>query len=113
MENGGMPTTAKTDDVIRTAIQQRRLAKVTYLGRVRIIEPHDYGVQNRTVKLLTYQLTGASSGPLPNWRWMEVDSISEIELLDRTFRGGRPSPSGKHHTWDELYLRVAPPDDDN
>jgi hypothetical protein len=108
-----MPTTTKTDGVIRTAIQEKRLVKVTYLGKVRIIEAHDYGVHKGTVKLLSYQIAGASSGPLPNWRWMEVDAITEIDLLDRTFRGGRPSPSGKHHCWDELYLRVAPPDKDD
>jgi len=110
---GGMPTTTKSDEVIRTAIQQKRLVKATYLGKVRIVEPHDYGVHNGTVKLLSYQVAGASSGPLPNWRWMEVDAITEIDLLDRTFRGGRPSPSGKHHSWDELYLRVSPPDGDD
>jgi hypothetical protein len=108
-----MAVTTKVDEVLRAAIRQKRLVKVTYLGKVRIVEPHDYGVHNGSAKLLSYQLAGASSGPLPNWRWMEVDSISEIEPLDRTFRGGRPSPSGKHHTWDELYLRVDPPDDDD
>ena len=108
-----MPVTTKVDEVIRAAIQQKRLVKVTYLGKVRIVEPHDYGMHNRAVKLLSYQVAGASSRPLPNWRWMEVDSISEVELLDRRFRGGRSSPSGKHHTWDELYLRVEPPDDED
>lgn len=87
--------------------------KVTYLGKSRIVEPHDYGVHKGTVKLLSYQVAGASSGPLPNWRWMEVDAITEIDLLDGSFRGGRPSASGKHHRWDELYLRVAPPDKDD
>jgi hypothetical protein len=78
MENGGMPTTTKTDEVIRTAIQQKRLVKVTYLGKARIVEPHDYGVHSGTVKLLSYQVAGASSGLLPNWRWMEVDAITAI-----------------------------------
>jgi hypothetical protein len=62
----------------------------------RTVEPHDYGQHNGLVKLLTYQVGGASSGPLPHWRWMETDPISDAELLGRTFRGGRPTPSGKH-----------------
>lgn len=104
---------AKVDRVLRAAIRQKRLVKLIYQGKPRIIEPHDYGVQNGTVKLLSYQLAGASRGHLPNWRWMEVDAISEIGLLDRTFRGGRGSSAGKHHNWDDLYLRVDPPDEED
>jgi hypothetical protein len=77
----------------------------------RIVEPHDYGVRKGSVKLLGYQLSGASSGPLPNWRWFEVDLITGIRLLDRRFRGGRggePGSSGNHNEWDELFLRVEP-----
>ena len=43
---------------------------------------------------------------------MQIDQISNIHLLDRTFPGGRPTASGKHHTWDELYIRVKPVDED-
>jgi hypothetical protein len=54
------------------------------------------------------ELFGASSGPLPNWRWMEIDQISDAQTLDQTFPGGRPTPSGKHHIWHELFIRVKP-----
>ena len=99
--------------MLRAAIRQKRLVKLIYQGKPCIIEPHDYGMHNGTVKLLSYQLAGASRGRLPNWRWMEVDAISEIDLLDRTFRGGRPSSAGRHHNWDDLYLRVDPPDEED
>jgi hypothetical protein len=39
---------------------------------------------------------------------METDLVSDAQLLDQTFPGGRPSPSGKHHKWDQLFLRVKP-----
>jgi len=42
---------------------------------------------------------------------MEIDQISDAQLLDQTFPGGRPTPSDKHHKWDKLFLRVKPPDD--
>jgi hypothetical protein len=48
------------------------------------------------------------SGPLPNWRWMEADLISDAALLDQTSPGGRPPVSGKHHKWAKLFLRVKP-----
>jgi hypothetical protein len=82
------------DKAIRDAIAAVRVTKLSYLGKERIVEPHDYGIQNGSVKLLAYQIGGESSGKLPNWRWLEVDRVSDIILLDRTFRGGRPAPSG-------------------
>jgi hypothetical protein len=101
---------AEIDALIRTAIEQKRLVQLVYLNKCRILEPHDYGVHKGSVKLLGYQVGGSSSGRLPSWRWMEVSSISEIHLLNRKFPGGRPSPSGKHHKWDKLFLRVKPPE---
>ena len=106
-----MPTPdPQLDHLLRTAIEQTRLMRLHYRNRDRIIEPHDYGEQNGVIKVLTYQIGGSSSGPLPNWRWMETDLISNAQMLDRTFPGGRPTPSGKHHKWAKLYLRVKPSD---
>ncbi len=96
------------DALLRTAIQQKRVIQVLYQDKLRIVEPHDYGLHNGSVKLLAFQINGESSGKLPNWRWMEVASISEIRPLERTFPGGRAIHSGKHHQWDELFARVAP-----
>jgi hypothetical protein len=96
-----------------TAIEQRRLIRLLYKNRERIVEPHDYGIHNGLVKLLGYQVGGSSSHKLPNWRWMEEDLISDIRLLNRPFPGGRPTPSGKHHKWDKLFIRVKPADEDH
>jgi hypothetical protein len=98
----------KIDQVLRTAITETRLIRLRYLGRERIVEPHDYGEHKGSVKLLAYQVGGSSSGRLPNWRWMEVQQISDAQLLDQTFAGGRPVASGKHHEWDKLFIRVKP-----
>jgi hypothetical protein len=96
------------DELLRTAIGQRRLLRLLYKNKERIIEPHDYGIHKGTVKLLGYQVGGSSSGKLPNWRWMETNLISGIQLLNKTFAGGRPAPSGQHHKWDKLFCRVEP-----
>ena len=101
------------DELLRMAIEHTRLMRLLYRNKTRIVEPHDYGVHNGIVKLLTYQVGGSSSGRLPNWRWMEVDLISDVQLLDQTFPGGRPDPSGKHHKWDKLFIRVKPADRDS
>jgi putative DNA-invertase from lambdoid prophage Rac len=90
------------------AINQTRLIRLIYKNRERIVEPHDYGIHNGIVKLLAYQIAGSSSHKLPDWRWMEENLISDIQILNRTFPGGRPTPSGKHHKWDKLFIRVRP-----
>src|ERR1700761_4935248 len=104
-----MPTPdPQLDEVLRMAIEQTRLLRLRYRNKDRIVEPHDYGEHNSAIKLLTYQVGGSSSGPLPNWPWMETKLISDAQLLDQTFPGGRPAESGKHHKWDKLFLRVKP-----
>lgn len=99
---------AEADALIRAAIAQARLVQLQYLGKKRIVEPHDYGIHKGIVKLLAYQVGGLSGGKLPNWRWLEANKISDIRILDRTFAGGRSAPAGKHHEWDEVFARVKP-----
>ena len=95
--------------LIWAAIEQKRLLRFRYKNRERIVEPHDYGIHKGIIKLFGYQVGGSSSQKLPNWRWAEQYLISDIQLLDRTFPGGRPTKSGKHHKWDKLFIRVQPP----
>ena len=93
---------------IWSAIEQKRLLQFRYKNRERIVEPHDYGLHKGVIKLFGYQVGGSSSQRLPNWRWAEQDLISDLQILDRTFPGGRPTKSGKHHRWDKLFIRVEP-----
>ena len=95
------------DRLLRSAITEKRLIRFRYDGKLRIAEPHDYGKQNGRVRLLAYQVQGASTGRLPGWRWIEVPDISDLEVLKETFEGSRGDESDKHHTWDELYVRVS------
>jgi DNA invertase Pin-like site-specific DNA recombinase len=94
------------DPLVRKAIQHRRLIRFIYQNKERIVEPHDYGIHKGVIKLLAYQVRGASSGKLPGWRWFEVSGISGADCLPQTFPGNRPPPSGKHNSWDEIFIRV-------
>ncbi|HEU5020896.1 MAG TPA: hypothetical protein VFT60_03360 [Bryobacteraceae bacterium] len=96
--------------LIWAAIEQKRLLRFFYRNRERIVEPHDDGIHKGAVKLFGYQVGGSSSAPLPNWRWVEQHLISDLQLLDRTFAGGRPTRTGRHQKWDRLFIRVQPPD---
>jgi len=83
------------DELIRTAIEQRRLIRLVYRNKPRIVEPHDYGVHNGSVKLLGYQVGGSSTGRLPNWRWMEASLISEVLSAGQDLSGRAAKPLGK------------------
>jgi histidyl-tRNA synthetase len=98
----------EVDELLEKAINERRLIRFAYQGKPRVAEPHDYGIQNGSVRLLTYQLRGSSnSGGLPAWRWIEVQGISDLEILSETFAGNRPAASGKHHAWDHVFASVS------
>ena len=87
------------------------MIRLRYLNRDRIVEPHDYGEHNGTIKLLTYQVGGSSGRPLPNWRWIEVEQIADLHLLDQTFPGGRHNPRRPNTTsGNKLFIKVKPAD---
>jgi len=92
--------------LIVAAIEQTRMLRLIYHNKERLIEPHDHGILNGSLQLLGYQVAGSSSRPLPNWLLMKTDEIIDLELLDRTFPGGRPTASGSHIKWERLFIRV-------
>jgi histidyl-tRNA synthetase len=99
----------KIDELLVKAISGKNLIRFKYQGAMRMAEPHDYGIQNGAVRLLSYQIGGGSnSGRLPGWRLIEVLEISDLEILKETFVGSRSAAfSTQHHEWDELFARVA------
>lgn len=42
------------------SIENKRLVRFTYNNKVRIVEPHDYGVQKGITRLLSWQIGGQS-----------------------------------------------------
>jgi hypothetical protein len=113
-ENGSreMGTPAAIDQLLRMAIEQRRLIRFTCRDKPRIVELHDYGIHKGAVKLLGYQVGGLSREPLPNWRWVQANSISDLDLVNHTFPGRRPKASGKHHQCNQIFIRVKPPEEE-
>jgi predicted DNA-binding transcriptional regulator YafY len=95
-----------------SAIENKRLVRFKYQNKERIVEPHDYGIDKGVARLLAWQIGGRSNGSLPDWRKFDVGKMEEFEVLDRTFLGNR-NVSGKHHQWEKIFIRVAPPADRN
>jgi hypothetical protein len=88
------------------AIETKHLLRFDYKGDERIVEPHDYGIQSGIERLLCWQVGGKSGSSIPGWRLIDIDGIRNYEMLDRKFNGGRDIPSGNHHRWEKLFIRV-------
>jgi predicted DNA-binding transcriptional regulator YafY len=98
------------DHLLHSAIENKRLIRFSYKNKERIVEPHDYGIQKGIARLLSWQIGGQSSTRLPGWRWFDVAGIQDFEVLDKSFAGNREAPTGQHHRWDKIFIRVAPPE---
>ena len=96
------------DQLIRSAIRNKRLVRFQYQNKERVVEPHDYGIQNGIVRLFCWQVGGHSSGRIPGWRMFDVEGMKNCKMLDKHFAGNR-EVAGKHHQWDEVFIRVEPP----
>ena len=95
------------EQTIIDAITGKRLLKFYYHDYERIVEPHVYGVKDGKEALLVFQVSGgSSSGGLPEWRRMFLDEISDLEILKESFPGKRPTPSGKHSSFDRIIQMV-------
>jgi hypothetical protein len=104
-----MVTGQELHQLLCAAIENKRLTRFRYKNNERIVEPHDYGIQNGIVRLFCWQVGGRSSGRIPGWRMIDVEGIQDCELMDKRFAGNR-EVQGKHHRWDEVFIRVAPPE---
>jgi len=94
------------DKTIRQAINEKRLLEFDYDGFQRIVEPHVYGRKNEEDAILVYQKRGQSSSGILGWKRMKLKGITDMTVLDETFPGIRPV-SGRHSTWDVIYLIVS------
>jgi hypothetical protein len=107
-ETGHNEIEPSLDRTLRKAIRTKHVIRFEYKKQERIAEPHDYGVQNGIIRLFCYQVAGRSSGRLPGWRMVNVSEMSSCEILEKQFAGNRETPTGVHHHWNEVFMRVAP-----
>jgi len=99
------------DGHLRFAIANKHLIQFRYHGRRRVAEPHDYGVQKGTAKLLVYQRResggNVSGHTAQGWRLLDVAKIVECSVLEATFPGSRGEAHHRHYSWDVVYVRVG------
>lgn len=72
--------------VICTAIRERRLLRLTYDLKSRLVEPHAYGVTKDGNEVL--RAWQESPFP-PDWKLFRLDKASGISITDTHFSGPR------------------------
>ena len=100
---------ASIDGQLRFAIASKRLIEVGYKGTVRLVEPHDYGVQKGKAHVFVFQRRVISGHPGKKpygWRMFEVALIERCVVTDDTFKGSRGTAEQHHNEWDVLFARV-------
>ena len=96
------------DNRLVLAIKEKRLIELSYKNHLRrVVEPHDYGIQQRIERLLCYQVGGYSSSRKPRgWRMFDYSNIHGLIVLERRFPGSRSDAAQHHRKWDVLFARV-------
>ncbi len=75
------------EELLRQALQERRVVQFRYHGYARLVEPHALGhVTEGRLALLGWQLSGGSaSEPPPGWRTFVLAEIEWLEPGRKTF----------------------------
>lgn len=98
---------ASLHDLLCVAIKNKRLIKFQYQDCERTAEPHDYGIVDGMKKILVYQIRGDSKTKSKVWKLVKEHEISQLQVLEETFPGGRTVPTGQHKKWDRLFISSA------
>ena len=79
------------NNLICQAIKEMRKVRISYKGGTRVIEPHAFGYDTqRKRKLRAYQVSGYSeSRNTQGWKLLDVDEITNFQLLDDYFHQPR------------------------
>lgn len=75
------------EDLLRQALQERRMVQFRYHGYSRRMEPHALGhVTEGRLAVLGWQVSGGSaSEPPPGWRTFLLSEIESLKLMRQTF----------------------------
>src|SRR5207248_3803414 len=89
-----LPMASATYTLFRHAIISEQQVTCVYDGRFRELCPHIIG-RNKAGEevVLAWQFSGESSGPLPQWRCLKLDNVSNAAT-----RQGRWHEGGTHQT---------------
>ncbi|MDF3058823.1 MAG: hypothetical protein K0R17_3038 [Rariglobus sp.] len=97
-------------EVLRLAVQERRIVTFTYKGYTRAVEPHALGrAGDDKPALLAWQVSGGSSTePPPGWRVFLVEEVTGLKATTKTFEKPRDDyHQGKSRGLKSVEVEVA------
>jgi hypothetical protein len=96
------------------AIRRRRLLMFEYGDRMRVVEPHLYGVNTAGREALSAWLRPGHSRADPDggWRMYLVEGMHAVQLLPDAFDAPREGFNPDDPHLPEVFCRLAPPGDD-
>ena len=75
------------NNIIREAIESKKLIQFNYKDELRVVEPYTYGFSDKDNDLLRgYQIAGESSSHDDlGWRFFSVNKIDDLKVLNVMF----------------------------
>jgi hypothetical protein len=80
------------NNIITSAIREKRCLSFIYDGYSRIVEPHCYGLTKKDNEVLrAYQIRGSGvHNNYDSWHLFSVSKMSFLQVTDETFQRPRP-----------------------
>ncbi len=96
------------NELIKNAIEHKRLLRFYYDDGLRVVEPFCYGLSSAGHQVLrAYQVAGYSkSGPPVGWRLYKLSDMKNIALADERFEIIRPGYNPNDSGMTQIYSRV-------
>ena len=98
----GAPETVMQDARICQAISKKLVLQISYNNKVRLIEPHAYGVDALGNDLLN----GWQQTPQPVWRSFRLHRVTLISTTPAHFERPRPEYKRNDKTLSRIYCQV-------
>ena len=88
------------------AIEHKRLVQFMYIGDSGVAEPREYGKLRGVTTVLVYQI-GSGPSVVSGWRLLEVSSLQDLVVLEKTFCGTRQQAGRADGcAWETLFARA-------
>ena len=89
------------------AIENRKVIKFYYENKLRIVEPHCYGITLAGNEgLRAFQIGGHSSSGKMGWKMYDLSKVANIETLEDTFPTPRLGYKKGDKGMDEIYAEL-------
>lgn len=102
------------EEIIKQAINEKRILKFEYKGKDRIVEPHLYGKSKKNIQkdlLHAFQTDGESNRGELGWKNFFTDEVKAIKLIKETFEVEKDfRPNSSKIPIKEVIARVPDPE---